>query len=276
MIKTVGERLGKFLNIYVLLAVNLVIIAAAELIGNGWFFYETGLIHLIGIVFIFLVILIIFTRYSLQDRIIKNFLQICLIAFGIFSITHIIECFAACQPVNNWKIVDFEVMAFYFVGLFALFIATETILRAYRNQSAFKWQYPILTVFLFAMISIVFLANSSVFYYFYAYFAYLVLNSAIGILVITRTLKIGKILPLLSGFVRYFNIGIIFVVLASLFEFFEFFGLGGAINEVQTIYLAHFSIFFGMSFIFLGFGKLLNLGGIYQNVDEVVETGGHA
>ena len=73
-------------------------------------------------------------------------------------------------------------------------------------------------------------------------------------------------------FVNYLIPGIIFIVIASLFEFFKLLEFS-FINEIQIAYLAHFAIYFALSFMFLGFGKLLNLGGIYEDIKEEFEKG---
>ena len=85
------EKAEKFLNIYTLLIVNLAIIAVAELIGGGRYFYDTGLIHLIGIIFIGLAVYRIFTRYYFQDQFFKKFLKLSLTAFTILATTQIFE-----------------------------------------------------------------------------------------------------------------------------------------------------------------------------------------
>ena len=269
------EKAEKFLNIYTLLIVNLAIIAIAELIGTGRYFYDTGFIHLIGIIFIGLAVYRIFTRYYFQDQFFKKFLKLSLTAFTILATTQIFEyLWIKFLPLKQ-GMAEAGVIGLYFVSLLFLIAGLKFILGTAQQKPDINLRLPAIIMLLTVVFSIVFMAsgapifekNIEVFIY-----VYLVLVAILGIFAINTSLKIKKVLPLFKKFVNYLIPGIIFIVIASLFEFFKLLEFS-FINEIQIAYLAHFAIYFALSFMFLGFGKLLNLGGIYEDIKEEFEKG---
>ena len=269
------EKAEKFLNIYTLLIVNLAIIAAAELIGGGRYFYDTGLIHLIGIVFGGLVIYRIFTRYYFQDQFFKKLLKLSLISFAVLAATHIFEYLWMMFLPLKQGVAEAGVIGFYFASLLFLVAGLEFVLRVAQQKPDINLRLPAVIMLLVVISSIVFMAgdtpifekNIEVFIY-----VYLVLTAILGLFAINTSLKIKKVLPLFKGFINYLMLGIIFIVVASLFEFSELFKFT-LINEIQISYLAHFAIYFALSFMFLGFGKLFNLEGLYKDIGKEFEKG---
>lgn len=269
------EKAEKFLNIYTLLIVNLAIIAAAELIGGSRYFYDTGLIRLIGIIFIGLVVYRIFTHYYFRDQFFKKFLKLSLIVFTMLAATQIFEyLWIKLLPLKQ-GMAETGVIGLYFASLLFLVAGLEFILRVAQRKPDINLRLPAIILLLAVVFSIVFMAggapifgkNIEIFIY-----VCLVLTAILGIFAINMSLKIRKTLPLFKGFINYLIPGIIFIVMASLFKFFGIFKFL-LINEIQISYLAHFAIYFALSFMFLGFGKLLNLGGIYEDIKEEFEKG---
>ena len=167
------------------------------------------------------------------------------------------------------------VIGLYFASLLFLIAGLKFILGTAQQKPDINLRLPAIIMLLTVVFSIVFMAggasifekNIEVFIY-----VYLVLVAILGIFAINTSLKIKKVLPLFKKFVNYLIPGIIFIVIASLFEFFKLLEFS-FINEIQIAYLAHFAIYFALSFMFLGFGKLLNLGGIYEDIKEEFEKG---
>lgn len=269
------EKAGKFLNIYTLFIVNLAVIAAAEFVGGGRYFYDTGLIHLIEVVFAGLVILRILNRYYLQDVFFKKFLKLSLMAFAVLTITHVFEYLWIKFSSLNQVVVETGVVGLYFASFLFLIAGLDFVLRIARRKPDINLGLPSIILFLVVVFSIVFMAggapilgeNIKAFLY-----VYLALVAALGIFAIAMSLKIKKVLPLLKGFVNYLIPGIIFIIIASLLESLEILEFS-TINEIQTTYFAHFAIYFALSFMFLGFGKLLSLGGIYEDIKKELEKG---
>ncbi len=269
------EKAEKFLNLYVILIVNLLIIAAAELIGNGRYFYDTGLIHLIGAFFAALVIYRIFTRYHLQDQFFKKFMRFSLTAFSVLAVAHILEfLWIRFLPLGQ-EIIETAVIGFYLTCFFFLAIGLEFILRVARQKSEVNLHLPTIILFLVIIFSIFFMAfgapllGEKIKAFLYVYLFWLVM---LGIFIIIKSLELKRVLPLMSGFINYLILGIVFIIMAGWLEFFELFK-PLFVDEIQITYLAHFTVYFALSFIFLGFGKLLNLGGIYEEVKKEIEKG---
>lgn len=72
----------------------------------------------------------------------------------------------------------------------------------------------------------------------------------------------------MSGFVNYLAISIGMVVFAALPNiFYELMEDKLNIPELQIIYLSHFTFYAALSIIFLAFGRLSNLAGVYKDLD---------
>ena len=269
------EKVEKFLNIYTLLIINLAIIAAAELIGGGRYFHDTGLIHLIGIVFEGLVIYRIFTRYYFQDQFFKKLLKLSLISFAVLTTIHIFEYLWMMFLPLKHEIMGVGVVGLYSASLLFLVAGLEFVLRVAQQKKDINLRLPAIILLLVVIFSIIFMTGGALITEestktFFG--AYLVLITILGIFAINTSLKIKRVLPLFKGFINYLMLGIIFIVVASLFEFSELFKFT-LINEIQISYLAHFVIYFALSFMFLGFGKLFNLEGLYKDIGKEFEKG---
>ena len=84
------EKLDKFFNFSALLVINIAIIWIAELAGRGYYFYESGAIHGIAIVFILLAMTRLLGNYYIADPILKRFLQGSIAALLLFSASHVV------------------------------------------------------------------------------------------------------------------------------------------------------------------------------------------
>ena len=138
------EKVEKFLNLYTLLIINLAIILAAELVGAGRFFYDSGLIYLISLIFVLLAVFRISSRYYVQDEFLKKFLRMSLGVFGLLSFVNVFEYLAVHLSLfGNLGIeIEIGVIGFYFLSFFILFITFESALKSYQN-------FPLFIIFLF-------------------------------------------------------------------------------------------------------------------------------
>lgn len=270
IMKILASSVEKLFTPYTLIALNLAIIILAEYAGGGTFFAQSGLVHLIALIFIALIIVRVFTDYAFSDYILKGFLRIQLTFFFFLGFVHIYEYLAEFKFMLREDVVQLTVMASYFVWLLSIFLALGFVLRIYYKTSPMimwgLWGF-------FAICIIGLIAPSispAVVAWFPLWFPKLILTGIItaGIAGIFSLRKLKEIMPVFREYSEYTTLATLFLILSAFSEYFEAAGLMEiiGISEVQNLYLSHFLFYFAISTMLIGFGKLKRPQGIYAEM----------
>jgi hypothetical protein len=267
------DRYERFFAPRLLLGVNLAIILLAETLRGGRYFYDTGLIHIPVSLFVLLASTRIFGRYYLYDPVLKKFLGWSLAALSILLLSHGIE-FADQNLGLQWpaSAVYGGVISFHLTALLCIAVGAFHILKAYgRMRFASFW------LVLSALVGVVsFLASLA------AYVGlipsvppllYMLIAFAAGVATCVPTLAISRLVPVLKEFSLYLTGALVFIVAAAGTDALHLVAKGEYVVYQQATYMSHFAFYAALSLMFLAFGKLSNLGGVYRDVAAAAEKG---
>lgn len=264
------DILDKHFNIYSLAGINAVVITLTLTAGNGLLFIETGLIHLIAIVFIVLAILrILYHRYT-YDPILEKFIHASSFALLVFAGSHIIE-YVSMMFLNRYQDAVFANVAnFYLISTFSIIIgATYFTSIDYKKYSPFlrRLSYIVIagfflfSVFLFMNDKAISLDTEHLAPFLYA-FALLVACA----FSVSEIIKIRRLTPIMLGFTAYLSGALILIIVAILPNIFYEALADIGIPSYMSVYLSHFIFYAALSLFFLAFKHLSHLGGVYDEL----------
>lgn len=277
MYNTSMPIIDKIFNYKILIAINLLIVFAAEFAGGGEFFFMTGAIHIVALLFIVLTVSRIFFHYYTFDPIFEKFVHMAIAASLVFSASHIFE-FISMRFFYLYNDAIFANVVNFYIAAFALIIiGAESFLSTISHRSLLKavmWLAisiaGILTVLFFYNNELISLEPDSM-----APFAYSAALLVVGLSGIRIILRVKKIAPISGAFSNYLAASLILIIFSTLpYVFYEFLEESAYhIEEHQIIYASHFLFFAASSLLFLAFTKL-SWGGIYAEVREM-KNGNH-
>lgn len=265
--------LEKILNPYLFVLLNLAIILAAEFTGGGAYFEDTGLIHIIAIIFVVFCVYLISNFWYLRRGVFFNIFQGFLIALTFFSLVHIIEYMAITKALGERmaELADFNAMILYGLGFTIIFNEFKKILNLYHGHHS-KTGPAWLIVAVLALTSFFTLMRGNADFLgsdILLPFLMLIFNAGIGAFLFFRSSDIEEIMPMFRELMSYMRFSFIFIIIAVLFEFLE--GLEMSwVSATQITYSAHFSFYIALSIQLLAMGKLFKLGGIYKDLREEI------
>src|SRR5581483_1377977 len=147
--KIVLSQVEKYLNPYFFLALNILIILVAETAGGGKLLYNSGIIHIIALIFVLLVFFRIFFRRPIYDPVLEKFVRAILAAMGVFALSHVIEFFSMMVLRSYTDGVYANTANFYIISLLLIAIGADAFLRVERRQSgAFGWMLGVIIAFI--------------------------------------------------------------------------------------------------------------------------------
>lgn len=260
------DRFERFFDYRFLLGLNLAIIIAAETFGGGRFFYDTGLIHVPVSIFVLLASTRIFGRYYLYDPVLKKFLGWSLAALAVLLLSHGIE-FVDQNLGYDWpaSAVYGGVISFHLTAILCIAVGAFHILKAYG-----KMRFATFWLVLAALVGVVAFAAS-----FAAYLGaipyvpaslYMLIAGAAGVATGVPTMAIAKAVPVLRDFAERLTAALTFMTVAAAAESLHLIAGHEYVIAQQATYLSHFAFFISLSLMFLAFGKLANMGGVYAGL----------
>lgn len=267
----VHDRFERFFSTHLLLAVNLAIIASAQIFGGGRLFYESGLIHVPVTLFVLLAAARLFGRYYLYDPVLRSFLRACLAALAVLLISHTVE-FAAQNLDLPWShAATFSaVVAFHIMSVLVLAYGTIHVLTAYRALPAsFDWIPGILFVGVSVYVATLALEHGlsgGV-----PPFSYVLLAMGVCAVEVAALMKLASAAPALKEFSRAMIAAVVLIGAAAVMDTFHLVAIGSPFLERQSTYMSHFAFYAAVSMMFLAFGRLQRLGGVYAELRQEAE-----
>lgn len=270
------ELIIKIITPWTLTIANVAIILAVELTDGGKLFAETGLIHGVAILFIFLAISILFLPYRIYDQYTKKFLWSGILAMLIFSASHVVEFLSYKVFGIHEDAVFANVAIFYIISILVMLLGTEMFFRAYNHKRTplFSSLYGF-GIIIFSLLVIFNILNDETISlerigpHLIFYVSSVVALGFLGMKIIAKL----KAVSIISSFIRYFRISLFFIIIAALINIFYVIledTLG--VPDYQVINIAHFSFYASLSGMMITLIKLStnlsSLGGIYAAVRE--------
>lgn len=265
-------KLDKIFNGYSLAIINAVIIMAALMTGNGMTFIETGLIHVIALLFVAISIWRIFSRPYTYDPIFEKFVHAALFALIVFAGSHIMEFVSMVVLHRYGDSIFANVANLYLIATFALIIGASHFLKI-GYLSSIKWLRGIAYALIGSLLLLVVALMSGYFTVSleadraipYVYLSALVISTGIALF---EMIKIRKAASVTSGFVNSLMLSVSLIMLAVVpYVLYDVLGNLG-VGSIALVYSSHFIFYAALSIFFLGF-RNLSWGGIYQEVREM-------
>ncbi len=257
---SVAVILDRIFGGWVLLGVNLFLIAAVELFGEGKWFLDTGLIHAIAVFFIVLAISRIFLHYYPFDTVLEKFVHACLAALVVFAASHFVEFLSYSVFSLSWGVVFANVGNFYIASLLLVIVGAEFFLRLLYGRSVIYLSLLTVIVLVPIVFSAVLFYNPSFLALFlegpvlYLYPILIILITAVGL---HRLRAIQRHTSFTKDFIDYFMVAFVLVALSAL-QNFLYVPLENAfgIPIYQTVYVSHFLFYAALSMMFFSFSRI--------------------
>jgi len=263
---------NKHYGLYIFLVLNIIIIYLTETVGGGKYFFDTGIIHFIAIIFVFLAFVRIFRHRNIHDPVLQKLVSASIAAMVVFAVSHVIE-FINFEIFHGYSDALFANVAnMYLISLLLILIGAESFLRIYHNRGKWLiWVSRILIILLAAFTVILLfkpdlisLDTDTITSYIYT-----AIMLIITVMAMLRVWEIKKHVAIVRGFVNYLFVSVILIAIAILANiYYEFIVDGFKIADYRVIYLAHFGFYLALSLLFLAFGQLNRLGGMLDEIDN--------
>lgn len=263
------NKFEKFLSPWTFLFLNLVIVVLVE--ATGMFFMTTGLIHLIAILFIALGIGRIFVHYNVHDQFLNPLIYGGIATLLLYAISHVLEYVSYAYFSLPYETISINVVNFYLTGLFIIALSVSYFLkRLEKGFTFFSYLLPI-GVALCVFATILFnLYPNLVNLGFSSWLLYLYAGTVIGVTIlgISWLIRLKSHVSILANFIDYFNAAFIMIAGSAMFYILSESLVNIGVDYTQIMYVSHFLFYGALSMIFLSFGKLTHLGGLYDAAEE--------
>jgi len=249
----------------VLLAINIAIIVSAQLVGGGRAFYDQGLIYFPSFLFLALVCARILTRFSSYDAALQKFLSVVMASLAMLGTAQLIDLGTHLPSFSLPRGGAFgSIVSLQLAALLTFAFGTFYVLRSYgKLREAMPW------IVVSSLVGII--AFSAALASFLGHVSnvppmlYMGLAAITGMSVAVPFHRIERILPFLEEFTRHMTAAAVFIALSVAINTLQLIN-GAMISDRQATYGAHFAFFAAMSFLFLGIGRLTNMGEEYKKL----------
>lgn len=269
----------KIFNPYSLIFVNIAIIIVVELTGK--FFFSTGLIHLLAVLFVLLAVVRIYAYYNSYDQYLQKFIKYCVAALQVFALVHTLEFVSLFLLRINEEAVTAICANLTLISMVLIIIGADFFLKQYDKRSAGLIYALALSVALLAVFSLLFAFKGEAFAARMEGLDELVYFPLIIFFCVFSVAKIARIqahVSISKRFVIFLAASLILICGSALMDLFsEYFQTILKSAEFQVEYFSHFIYYAALSLFFLAFREWSNLGGLYQEAEklerESVKTG---
>lgn len=262
--------IGKILNHWSLLTINILLIFSVELTGR--FFADTGLIHLIAIVFVILALVRAAIHPHVYDRFLEPIIHRGIFAMLVFATSHVVEYAGFMIYFLPRAAISANVVNFYLASILIVITGVEVFVgkldkfshRTIKPLEIIAGFFVLLILYTLSHTRSINLSPSSIQTY-----AYLTAILTVVFFSLWRLMVLKNRVPLMTNFVKYFMAAFILVGLSALFYILEGILTISGISFLQLIYFNHFLFYGALSLIFLAYDRLLHLGGLYNDIEKM-------
>lgn len=267
---TIFDRL---LSFPVLIAVNVGIILATETVGGGVLFYETGIIHGIAVLFIVLAVSRLLAKHYLFDPELRILLRAALAAYAVFALSHFVEFASYALGGRHYTDAGFaNVVNFYTISLLLLVYGAERVIGRYRGRASRLPQRIVLGLAAaLAAATVLFLFRGEIVSFEPEEpwpYGYAAMTAAVWSWAFLRWRFIRRIYPWFNRFLDTVLLSTFMIFLATLPNIFYEHLEGAGVEEMQSIYMSHFTFYAALSVMILAFTGVNRLGGLHKDLRE--------
>jgi hypothetical protein len=270
-------------DITALFVLNVLIVAAALLAGDGQSFFQSGTVYGFGLLFLALASVRAATLYKLFDPVLKKYIAMCAAGMIVFAGTQVFEIAIAAASGRTFMNM-MHVTSLYVMAVLIMTWASANLLAEARLDTKFGPFTKHTAVGLAVLAASawfaadVYLQNiDPAFRYDSRTMVLIALLIAIiagfglhGILAVKRKFTV------LSGFAEYLGIAFMLMVLTGAVSMLEAVRSYAFFREgIHTTSYARYVLFYAaLSFLFVAFGKMRKLGGIYSDLEDEMDAAG--
>ncbi|HTM68835.1 MAG TPA: hypothetical protein VL426_06085 [Candidatus Binatia bacterium] len=260
-----------------LIAVNAAVIVAAETVGGGSYFYGKRLLEGVGLLFMLLPLIRVFTKSKVYDPTIVRIVQACLVALLIFTESTAFGFAGHYFFGLDGDTVQALIADFYLAGLLALIIGAEMVLGRISKRSPYIVWLPTLALLGLSGLNLAFalgVARPTLGVMSPLPLAYAVAVSVVAAFGFVSFNRLRGKLPLMRGFVDYIMAGAACIAASTIVTFFAFvLATALGLAAFQVAYFGSFFFLAAVSLMYLAFGKLGGFGGIYKDLQQAEADG---
>jgi hypothetical protein len=264
------DILKKILNGKTLLGINIALVLATQLVGGGRWFHDSGAVHIVAILFIVLAMTRLFSPYKVSDPFIGKFVRASIVALIFFAASHVVEFVTIVMLDLPPEAVHVSVLSVYIASVLFFLLGVQYVLRMTGRQSSpYSWTLLVLVSAIITAIVYVAVNPSSIYHSATAPGVLLALYGIALLLVIVFQVigfrKVQRILPVLKGMQSHLLMASAFIVL-SVFPtiYHQLWGHSSGIPGYQIVYFSHYGFYAAASSLYLAFGALDKVGGVYE------------
>lgn len=268
-----SKLLNQLINWKTLAGIFVLIVLLSELIGGGVYFYHSGIIHLISVIYLLLIVLAVVNMPNLKNSRFRMVFTGFILAAVILSFTHVIEYISSLfiETENFEMAMDLTVIGISIIAMILILVSIESAMHSIFIN---------LKKFLFAQIMIVIIMGLGLtsIYFFPALLnsiqkiaLWLVLNGmVIGGILSIESYRMANKFSILKDFLKNISDGVILLTFSIIFECLEIIKIP-QLQPARGSLMSHYIFFLAISVVLLGFMKIYNLQGIYETPDSESE-----
>jgi hypothetical protein len=256
-------ELEKILNTKVLIILNILIIVSAELTGT--LFLDTGAIHIIALLFLFLGVSRVFVHYDTFDRFLRPLTFGTVAALLVFAVAHLVEYMSFGSDGEYADELYIDVTNLYMTAMLLVALGAQYFIgkRDKAHGLTVLLSFSFVAFLVMTILGFTRAYNISIEPDEADIYVYALIVLSVTALSINRLIKIGQGVSIITNFTWYIAISFALIMAsASQYIFYELLEHMG-IPEVQIIYMSHFLFYAALTVLFLAFPRLKKLGGIY-------------
>ena len=234
------------------------------------FFMRTGLIHLIAILFVALGALRIFVHYDVYDQYLRPLIYGGILTLLIFAVSHVLEYASYSLLYLPYDAIAANVVNLYLTGLLIVILSVEHFLK--RVEKVLRIMTPLLYSGMIACLAL------TILFFFRSGLVRLtpggpMYSYGLAVLIVTflgigRLLRLRAHVTILVNFINYFIASFILISISALMYVLSDVLEGVGMSYFQVMYISHFLFYGALSLMFLAYGRLSRLGGVYQGVKD--------
>ncbi len=269
-------------DITALFVLNVLIVAAALLAGDGKSFFQDGTVYGFGLLFLTLASVRAATLYRLFDPTLKKYIAMCSAGMIIFAGSQVFEIAIAAAGTRTFMNM-MHVTSLYVMAVLVMTWASASLLAEAKLEKSYGPFTKNAAVGLAVLAAAgwftadVYLQKIDPTFHFDSRMMMLIalLIAVIAGFGLHAILMVKRKFSVLSGFAEYLGIAFMLMVLTGAVSMLEAVRSYAFFREgIHTTSYARYVLFYAaLSFLFVAFGKMRKLGGIYSDLEAEREKG---
>lgn len=259
------DRFERFFSPRTLLELNVLFIIAAEALGAGRLFFDTGLVYVPVILFSFVLTTRIAVRFTLFDPMLKAFLHSCLASLTFLLFANVLMfCVQNLDLELRTQTLYGAVIALQIVALLLLAHGTLAMLTAYGVVSEAAAWILVATIASVAIVTIV-VTEGPLRTSLTSPFTFVMIALSVGIGETAALLALANRAPVFAKAMRLLVGATLLIAAGAAATSTHLTNATYNGTAIQATYVSQFLYFIALTLLFLGIGAFVDLGETYKN-----------